>query len=210
MELKLYYSPGACSLASHIVLEELGFPYTAQKLNLLEGEQRTPEYLKLNPMGRVPTLVVDGKPLTENPAILTFLGGAFPKKGLWPKETWEQAMLLSALSWCSNTIHPAFAHVIRAGRYTDDSSAQDSVKAKGKEMFGEYLKMVDGWLGKTPKWMMGEQYTVGDPYLLVFYRWGNRNGFPVKSLANYTRHTNLLLARPAVRKVMADEGITLD
>lgn len=134
MDLKLYYSPGACSLAAHIVLEELGFPYKAQKLNLLEGEQRKPEYLALNPMGRVPTLVVDGKPLTENPAILTFLGGGFPQKGLWPKETWAQAMLLSALSWCSNTLHPAYGHVIRAGRYADDAAAQESVKAKGKEM----------------------------------------------------------------------------
>jgi len=73
MDLKLYYSPGACSLASHIVLEELGFPYTAQKLNLLEGEQRKPEYLKLNPMGRVPTLVVEAPadPVHPPPAAAT-------------------------------------------------------------------------------------------------------------------------------------------
>jgi glutathione S-transferase len=210
MDLKLYFGAGACSLAPHIVLEELGLPYSTQKLNLAEGDQRKPEYLKLNPNGRVPTLVVDGKPLTENVAILTFLGGGFPQKGLWPKETWSQAMLLSALAWCSNTIHPAFAHLIRAARYADDAAAQESVKAKARETFGDCLKQVDGWLGMTPKWMMGEQFTVGDPYLLVFYRWGNRNAFPMKSFANYTRHANAMLARPAVKKVMADEGITLD
>jgi len=210
MELKLYFSPGACSLAAHIVLEESGFPYETQRLNLAEGEQRRPEYLKLNPMGRVPTLVVDGKPLTENVAILTWLGGGFPQKGLWPKETWSQAMLLSALAWCSNTLHPTYAHVIRAARYTDDAAAQETVKAKARQMYREYLGMVDGWLGKTPKWMMGEQYTVGDPYLFVFYRWANRNQFDVKSLANYTRHAQAVMARPAVKKVMADEGITLD
>src|SRR6185436_20751879 len=118
MDLKLYYAPGACSFASHIALEESGLPYETQKLNLQEGDQRKPEYLKLNPNGRVPTLVVDGKPLTENVAILTFLGGGFPDKGLWPKETWSQAMLLSALAWCSNTIHPAYGHLIRAARYS--------------------------------------------------------------------------------------------
>ena len=210
MDLKLYYAAGACSLAPHIVLEELGFPYSTQKLNLAEGEQRKPEYLKLNPAGRVPTLVVDGKPLTENVAILTFLGGGFPQKGLWPKETWSQAMLLSALAWCSNTIHPAYGHLIRPARYSDDAACQESIKAKARETYGDYLKQVDGWLGKTPRWMMGPQFTVGDPYLFVFYRWANRNNFPVKSLANYTRHANDIMARPAVKKVLADEGIGLD
>ncbi len=210
MDLKLYYAPGACSFAPHMVLEELGFEYATERLNLAAGDQRKPEYLELNPMGRVPTLVVDGNPLTENVAILTFLGGGFPAKGLWPKETWRQAMLLSALAWCSNTLQPAYGHVIRPSRYSDDAACQESLKAKGRENFWDCLKRVDGWLGKTPKWMMGEQYTVADPYLLVFYRWGNRAGLPVKSLANYTRHAERVLARPAVRKVMADEGITLD
>ena len=209
MDLKLYFGAGACSLAPHIVLEELGFPYSTQKLNLAEGDQRKPEYLKLNPAGRVPTLVVDGKPLTENVAILTFLGGGFPQKGLWPKETWSQAMLLSALGWCSSTLHPAYAHLIRASRYSDDAAAQETIKVKARESLGEYLKQVDSWLGMTPKWMMGQQYTVGDPYLFVFYRWANRNGFPVKELTHYTRHANAMLARPAVKKVMADEAITL-
>jgi len=210
MDLKLYYGPGACSFASHIALEELGFPYETQKLNLQEGDQRKPEYLKLNPNGRVPTLVVDGKPLTENVAILTFLGGGFPDKGLWPKETWSQAMLLSAMAWLSNTMHPAYGHIVRAARYSDDAAAQETIKAKARVTFGDYLKQVDGWLGKTPKWMMGKQYTVGDGYLLVFYRWANRNGYDVKAMANYTRHANDMLARPAVKKVMADEGITMD
>jgi glutathione S-transferase len=210
MDLKLYYAPGACSLASHIALEELGFPYETQKLNLQEGDQRKPEYLKLNPHGRVPTLVVDGKPLTENLAILAFLGGGFPDKGLWPKETWSQAMLMSAMAWCSNTVHPAYGHLLRPARYSDDAAAQETIKAKARQTYGDYLQQIDGWLGKTPKWMMGKQYTVGDGYLLVFYRWANRNGYDVKAMANYTRHANDMLARPAVKRVMADEGITLD
>jgi len=210
MQFKLYYAPGACSLAPHIVLEELGFPYETQKLDLAAGDQRKPEYLKLNPHGRVPTLVVDGKPLTENVAILTFLGGGWPKQGLWPEKTWDQAMLLSALAWCSNTLHPAFAHIIRAARYSDDAAAQETIKAKARQMYGDYLNQVDGWLKGGRQWVMGDQYTVADPYLLVFYRWGNRNNFPVKSLANYSAHVARVMARPAVKKVMAGEGITLD
>jgi len=210
MDLKLYYAPGACSLAPHIVLEELGFPYATERLNLAEGDQRKSEYLKLNPHGRVPTLVVDGKPLTENVAILTWLGGGFPDKGLWPKETWSQAMLLSALAWNADTLHPAFAHLFRPERFAEDSKSHEAVKETAKKRVWEYLQQVDGWLGKTPKWMMGSQFTVGDPYLFVFYRWGNRNKFPVKDLKAYSAHAERVMSRKSVAKVMADEGITLD
>ena len=210
MDLKLYYAPGACSLAPHIVLEELGFPYTTERLNLAEGDQRKPEYLKINPHGRVPTLVVDGKPLTENVAILTWLGGGFPDKGLWPQETWSQAMLLSALAWCAGTFHATYGHIMRPARYADSSETQEELKRKARESYWEQAKQVDGWLSKTPKWMMGKQYTVGDPYLFVFYRWANRQKMPVKELKHYSAHAERVMSRAAVAKVLADEGITLD
>ena len=209
MAMKLYYAPGACSLASHIALEEVGIPYETQPLNLAEGDQRKPEYLKLNPRGRVPTLVVDGNVLTENVGILTYLGGGHPKAGLWPKKTWDQAKLVSSMAWLSNTVHTTFGHVIRAARYADDAAAQEAVKAKARQMYGDYLKEIDNLLAGK-KWSIAGQYTVIDGYLLVFYRWGNRNQFPVKQLRNYTALMERVMARPAVKKVMADEGITLD
>ena len=209
MAMKLYYAPGACSLASHIALEEVGIPYETQPLNLAEGDQRKPEYLKLNPRGRVPTLVVDGNVLTENVGILTYLGGGHPKAGLWPKKTWEQAKLVSSMAWLSNTVHTTFGHVIRAARYADDAAAQEAIKAKARQMYGDYLKEIDALLAGK-KWSIAGQYTVIDGYLLVFYRWGNRNQFPVKQLRNYTALMERVMARPAVKKVMNDEGITLD
>ena len=84
MTTKLYYAPGACSLASHIALKESGLAYETERLILANGDQRKPEYLKLNPRGRVPTLVVDGNVLTENVGILTYIGGGYPKAKLWP------------------------------------------------------------------------------------------------------------------------------
>jgi len=209
MDITLHYAPGACSLAAHIVLEEIGLPYRARRLDLARGDQRSPEYLKLNPRGRVPTLVVDGKVLTENVGILAFLAGGWPKAGLWPERTWDQAKLLSTMAWISNTVHPCYGHLIRAARYVDDPAAQEAVRAKARVMYGEYLKEIDGLLaGRT--WTIADRYTVADPYLLVFYRWGNRNGFPVKQLAHYSAVMQRVLARPAVKKAMADEGITLD
>ena len=209
MGMKLYYAPGACSFASHIALEEVGLPYDTVKLNLAEGDQRKPEYLALNPRGRVPTLVVDGHVLTENVGIMTYLAGGYPKAKIWPADTWHQAMAISTMAWISNTVHPAYGHLLRPGRYVDGDDHQAAVKAKARENYEGYLKEIDGLL-KGRKWAIGNHYTVVDAYLLVFYRWGNRTGLPVKSLSNYTALMDRVLARPAVKKVMADEGITLD
>ena len=209
MAIKLYYAPGACSLASHIAIEEVGVPYETQKLNLAEGDQRKPDYLRINPRGRVPTLVVDGKVLTENIGILTYFGGGYPQANLWPEKTWDQAKLVSTLGWFSNTVHPAYGHVVRAERYVDDEAAKEAIKVKGKASFQGYLEEIDRLLAGQ-KWCMGGQYTVADPYLLVFYRWANRQKMPVRELKHYSAVVDRILARPAVQKVMADEGITLD
>jgi glutathione S-transferase len=205
----LYYSPGACSLAPHIVLEELGVAYETIRVNLAAGEQRTPEYLKMNPLGRVPTLEYDGRILTENVAILTFLGGAFPKRGLWPRETFDQATALSMIGFLASSVHPAYSTIFRPSRWVDDAMAAEALKTTGRKRYFDFLKMIDAKLaGKN--WFMGRQYTVVDPYLLVFYRWGNRLGLDVKSLANYSGLIERLLKRPAVKRVMEHEGITLD
>ena len=208
MGMKLYYAPGACSLASHIALEEVGLPYETVRLNLAEGDQRKPEYLAINPRGRVPTLIVNGHILTENVGIITYLAGGYPKAKIWPDDTWHQAMAVSTMAWLSNTVHATYGHIVRPARYVDDAASQEAVKTKAKSMYGEYLNEIDTLL-KGKKWAIGNHYTAVDGYLLVFYRWGNRNGYPVKSLANYTALMDRVLARPAVKKVMEDEGITM-
>jgi glutathione S-transferase len=206
---KLYYAPGACSFASHIAIEEVGIPYETQKLDLAAGDQRAEAYLRINPRGRVPTLVLDDQVLTENVGIMTYLGGGHADAGIWPKKTWDQAKLVSTLAWLSNTVHPSYGHIVRASRYADDEPAQESVKAKARTMFEGFLKEIDHLL-EGHKWTIANQYTVADGYLLVFYRWGNRLKMDVRSLKNYSALADRVLARPAVQKVMKDEGITLD
>jgi glutathione S-transferase len=209
MSMKLYYSPGACSLASHIALEEVGLPYETVRINTADGDQRKPEYLAINPRGKVPALVVDGKVLTENVGILTFLGGGYPKAGIWPRQTWDQAKAVSTMAWLSNTVHTTYAHIARAERYADDPAAREAIKAKARVAYLDLLKEIDGLL-EGHKWAIANQYTVVDGYLLVFYRWGNRQKMPVASLRNYSALIQRVMARPAVKKAMADEGITLD
>ena len=208
--IKLYYSPGACSLAPHIVLEELGIAYEPVLVSLKDGEHKRADYLRINPKARVPALNVDGKVLTENVAILTYLGGGFPERGLWPKETWKQAEALSLMAWLASSVQVAFAGNVRPERYASDVAAKENVKVTCRETVLGYYTDIDKLLtGKT--FAMGGQYTVCDPYLLVFYRWGYRLGFDMKAqFPHWTKHAVRVASRPTVKRVFEDEGIQLE
>src|SRR2546425_6761965 len=139
--LTLFYAPGACSMASHIVLEESGEKYEPRRMDLSKGEQRTTEYMKIHPLGRVPALKLDdGSPLTENTAILPFLGKRF---GLWPTDSLKEARALSIVGFFASSVHPAHAHIGRPERYTEDKSAFPGIQAMGKKSFHDYLKQID-------------------------------------------------------------------
>src|SRR5438105_10409433 len=136
--LGLYYAPGACSMAAHIVLEESGQKYEPIKVDLAGGEQRTEAYLKINPQGRVPVLRLDsGEPLAENTAILPYLGKRF---GLWPSDPSAEVKALSLIGFFAASVHPAHAHISRPERYSADPSAFPALKERGRETFHGYLK----------------------------------------------------------------------
>ena len=203
--LTLYYAPGACSMAPHIVLEEGDEKYDAKRVDLAKGEQKTPEYLKIHPLGRVPALKLDdGSPLTENTAILPFLG---KRAGLWPGDPVKEARALSAIGFFAASVHPAHAHIGRPERYTEDKAALPGLQAMGKKTFHEYLKQVDG-LYAGREWL-SDQYSVLDPYAFVFYTWGLRRELPMAEMKNYTAAKDRMLKRPAVQRVVADEGLKL-
>jgi glutathione S-transferase len=168
--LTLFYAPGACSMAAHIVLEESGETYEPKKVDLAGGEQRSEAYLKIHPLGRVPALRLDdGQPLTENTAILPYLGKRFDR---WPKDAVGDAKALSMIGFFATSVHPAHAHVGRPERYTADQSAFPGIKDMGLKTFHGYLKQIDGMLAGR-EWF-ADRYSVLDPYGLVFYAWGVR------------------------------------
>jgi glutathione S-transferase len=208
--IKLYYSPGACSLAPHIVLEELGIAYDSVLVSLKDGDHQKAEYLKINPKGLVPALNVDGKVLTETPAILIYLGGGFAERGLWPKETWKQAEAISLMAWLASTVHVAVACIWRSGRFSSDAAAHPAIQAGGRANLEKHFADIDKLLtGRT--FAMGGQYSVVDPYLLVFYRWGNRLGLPMKErYPVWSKHAQRVFSRPTVKRVFEAEGIELD
>jgi len=203
--LTLYYSPGACSMAAHIVLEESGEKYVAQRVELSKGEQKTAEYLKIHPLGRVPALKLDdGTPLTENTAILPYLGKRF---GLWPTDPVKEAQALSVIGFFAASVHPAHGHIGRPERYTADAAAFPGIQAMGRKTFVEYLTQIDAMYAGR-EWL-SDRYSVLDPYALVFYTWGVKRELPVAELKNYTALKDRMLQRPAVQRVVADEGVKL-
>ena len=203
--LTLFYAPGACSMASHIVLEESGEKYEARRMDLAKGEQKTAEYMKIHPLGRVPALKLDdGSPLSENTAILPYLGKRF---GLWPADPLKEAKALAIVGFFATTVHPAHGHIGRPERYTEDKSAFPGIQAKGKQSFHEYLKQIDAMYAGR-EWL-SDKYSVLDPYALVFYAWGKKRELPVAELKNYTALKDRMAKRAAVQRVVADEGVKL-
>jgi glutathione S-transferase len=203
--LTLYFTPGACSLAPHIVLEESGEPYQKQMVDLANGEQRTEPYLKINPQGRVPALRLDdGEALTENTAILPYLGKRF---GLWPRDPIAEARALSMIGFFAASVHPAHAHIGRPERYATDPAAYPTIREAGLKSFHGYLQQIDAMLAGR-EWFAGD-YSVLDAYGLVFYAWGFRRELPLHELPAYTAHKDRMLARPAVRRVAVEEKLAL-
>jgi glutathione S-transferase len=138
--MTLYFSPGACSLASHIGLEETGAPYELKPVLLAKGQQRTEEYLKINPRGKVPAFSVDGKILVENTAILTYLARRFPEKRLMPADPAEEARCIGTMCWFSSIVHPSYQRFHRPERFAESEAAQTAVKQNGRKTFWANLQ----------------------------------------------------------------------
>lgn len=211
MTTTLYYAPSACSLASHIALEETGAPYETVRLNLQAGDQRAPSYLAINERGRVPALVEDGWVLTENAAILRHVARAHPGAGLWPEDLRRQAIADEWLCWLSINHHPAYAHIRRPERYSDDEAAFPGIRAKALDSFGDLCTMTEVRLSNGG-WAVEGRYGVVDPYLLTFWTWGRGPACRfdmAKRFPAWTAHACAMAERPAVRTVFAREGLDL-
>ncbi|HET9903377.1 MAG TPA: glutathione S-transferase family protein [Xanthobacteraceae bacterium] len=210
---KLYYSPGACSLASHMALEEAGADYEPVRVNFAANEQRSPEYLKINPKGRVPALVDGNFIVTENPAILRYVARTHPAKTLWPEDPIDEARCAEWLAWISSTVHPSFAHVRRPERYATDEKAKQDVVETGKRASRDIWEQVERKLAaRKTKWAAGDGYSVADPYLLVFWTWGRGPtlGYDMpKDFPAWTEHARRMAERPAVKTVFEREGLEL-
>jgi glutathione S-transferase len=203
--MKLYYGVGACSLASHIALEEAGAEYEAIRMDLKSGQQNKADYLALNVKGRVPTLVTDRGVITETPAILAYIAQTHRGANLAPlDDPFAFAELQAFNSYLCSTVHVSHAHGARGGRWSNDPAVVEALKAKVSQNMGDHFAIIEERMFKGP-WVMGESVTVGDAYLYTMANWLARDSVDIKRFPKVADHFKRMEARPAVAKVLADE-----
>jgi glutathione S-transferase len=208
--LTLYYSPGACSLVSHIALEEAGAEYRGVALNLANGDQHQPEFLKVNPHARVPALVTDEGTITENIAILNYLGQRFGAEGSVPQgDAYSTARCNQLLSWLGGTVHAGgFAQLFRPARFSPDEALHEGIRDGGRAALASHFAELDDLCGDD--WLTGGQFTAADSYAAVFFRWALRAKFDMSVYKRWAGLTRRVIERPAVARAFEQEGLGAD
>ena len=139
MDIVLYYAPVACSLVPYVTLTEAKANFTVRRLNLRKGQQNSADYLQVNPKHKVPLLMVDGKPLTENVAIQLWIARNFPAAQLMPSDPWQEAQAVSILAWCASGMHPLLGRIFSPGKVCDVPGSEDSVRKLAQEQLFEFM-----------------------------------------------------------------------
>jgi glutathione S-transferase len=204
--LKLYYTPGACALASHIALQEAGAVYTAERIDFKTNQQNSPQYLAINPKGRVPALQTDRGILTETPAMLAFIAQSFPQAKLAPlDDPFEFAKVQAFNSYLCSTVHVAHAHRRRGYRWATEEASFADMKRKVPETVGASFALIERDMLRGP-WVMGDTYTICDPYLFTLAQWLELDNVDLSPLPRVIDHRRRMAERPAVRQALAEES----
>jgi glutathione S-transferase len=207
MAMRFYFAPHTCALASHIVLEQAGADYQLERVDFKTNEQRGPGYLKINPKARVPALVTDRGVLTETPAILAFVAQRHPEANLAPlDDPFAFAEVQSFNSYLCSTVHVAHAHRVRGYRWVDgaDTAAIEAMKKKVPQSVGDCFDLIERELFRGP-WVMGDRYTISDPYLFTLAQWLEGDGVDVARFPKVAEHRARMAEDPVVKRVIAAE-----
>ncbi|MBZ5761597.1 MULTISPECIES: glutathione S-transferase family protein [Rhizobium] len=201
----LYYSPGSCALASLIAMEESGIAYEPRRIDLSKGDQKTPEYLKLNPKGRVPTLVTERGVITETPAILAYISQVSRNVRLAPlDDSFAFAVMQAFNNYLSSTVHVNHSHGRRGSRWSDDAAAIETMKAKVSQTMTESFVLIEDQLLAGP-WVLGANYSVADGYLFTVANWLPGDGVDMDRFPKVKAHGERMRDRAAVQQALAIE-----
>ena len=202
--LKLFYTPGTCALASRIALEDARAEYDIVRVDFSKQEQRSPEYLRINPKGRVPALSTDKGILTETPAILVYIAQTFPEAELAPlDDPFAFAEMQAFNTYIASTVHVNHAHGRRGARWANEESSFADMKAKVPETMLGAMELIEFGMLEGP-WVMGERYTVADPYLFTMSRWLEGDGVDIDRLPRIKDHLNRMSMLESVKRALAD------
>jgi glutathione S-transferase len=188
-----------------MALEEVGAEFELISLDFGREEQKSAEFLKINPLARVPALVTDRGPLTEVPAILAFIAETYPEAHLSPTDRFEAARLHSFNCFLSSTVHIAIAHFVRPYVWADDPAAKAALQAKAPANCRTLFEIIESRLFSGP-WVLGEQFTTADFNLFHFTRLLNRVDVDVRDFPRIQEHFDKLSQRPAVRRSLEKDA----
>jgi len=203
--IKLYFTPHTCSLASHIALEDAGAEYTTERISFGAEQQKSPEYTAINPKARVPAMVTDRGVLTETPAMLAYIAQSFPNAKLAPlDDPFAFAEVQAFNSYLCSTVHIAHAHRMRGYRWADDAASFADMQRKVPQSVTAAFELIENGMLKGP-WVMGDTYTICDPYLFTLAQWLEGDGADLTRLPGVVDHRRRMSERPSVRKAIAIE-----
>ena len=206
--IKLYYAPGTCALASHIALEEAGATYETVRLNFKTEDQKKPDYLKINPKGRVPALVTEHGIITETPAILYYVAQTHPGAKLAPSDPYLLGKAQAFNSYLCSTVHVAHAHRMRGTCWVDDEASIKAMQKKVPQTVGECFALIERAMFEGP-FVMGKDFSICDGYLFTLTQWLDADGVDVTKTPKLADHFKRMSERPAVRKAVTEETAPL-
>jgi glutathione S-transferase len=212
--IELHFAPGACSFVPHVALEiikaQTGEDFVPKLVKLHKAENKTPEYMTMNPDAQVPVLSVGGQPLTQILAICDYLDRRYPQLGLLPSENWARAQAMSQLAWMNNTVHPTFTHVFMPEKFAEGEAAQADIKRFNAAMYRKHLERIQGWVAGAKAFWFGDSPTFHDAYALTLLRWGGFAGIDPDSLPGLKAFVERVAAAAPVAAAMERERIPLN
>lgn len=203
MELVLYYAPFACSLVPYVTLTEAKAPFEVRPVNLGKGQQKTPDYLKINPKHKVPALAIDGEILTENVAIQIWIARNFPAAKLLPADPMQELKAISLLSWCASGLHPFLSRINSPARCCDLPGAEESVRRLAQQELFEGYKVADDLLAGREFFF--DHFTAADAHFFWCFRRGTQFKLDLSVFENASAHFERMQLRPSVQKLLAYE-----
>jgi glutathione S-transferase len=203
MDILLYYAPNACSLVPYVTLTEAGAEFEVRKLNLGKAQQKAPAYLRLNPKHKVPLLIVDGSPLTENVAIQSWIARNFPSAKLLPADQWQELQAISVLAWCASGIHPYLSRINSTSKVCDLPNAEESVRRLAQELLFENYQIAENLLSGREYFF--DHFTAADAHFFWCFRRGLQFKLDLSGFPNCLTHFERMKDRSSVRKVLTFE-----
>jgi len=208
IKLELFYAPTACSLVPYIALKEAGAQFDIHPINLAKKEQMSEEYLKINPKHRVPVLLIDGEPLTENVAILLWIDNNFPHANLFPKHSMHRAQAISFLAWCASSIHPALTPNAMPQRFCSLPNTAENVKECAQKLLIEYFSIAENMLHEKV-WFF-DYFSCADIYFFWCFRRAQQFDIDVNIFKKCLIHFENVLNRTCTQELIVFERKILE